>query len=346
MDDTAAGPGPIGSQPQPQLQPRVALIELQRRDGAVLQVLPVAGWPLSIGRALDNHVVIDDPHVAAHHVLIAPDAAGTLQLQVGHTHNGVLLGRQHLAQGSTAALPAEGASLTLGQTPLRLRLPAEVLAPERALPRGGGWLTPLLMAAAVMALVLGAHAISLDPGADAVAWLPVLAGTPVMVALWCGAWALASKIFQHRFEFVAHLRIVLPWLLAIELTNVLLPPLAAALGWPWLWRLTQPLQVLLAALLVRQHLVHLLPQAERRVSLAVAAALVVGSAIPLARTHRATDRFSRPPYMSTLPLPMLPTPGTVQPDALLGELEPLAARLADRVKQAQAEEREGRDDAE
>jgi pSer/pThr/pTyr-binding forkhead associated (FHA) protein len=340
MDDTASGQSDTAARAA--APARVALIELQGRDGRPQQALPVLAWPLTIGRALDNDLVIDDPFVAAHHALLAPGSDGTLRLHVGNTHNGVQLGQRQLAAGAAEALPAGGTTLTLGQTTLRLRLPGEVLAPERRLQPTRGWAAPLVMAALLVALVLAGHWVSLDPGADTVAWLPTLATLPMLVALWCGGWALASKIFQHRFEFTAHLRIVLPWLLAIELVSVLLPPIAAGLGWPALWRLVQPLQIVLAALLVRQHLVHVLPQAERRVSLAVASALVVGGAISLALTHRATDRFSRPPYMSALPLPALNWATPDEPNALVQDLEPLAARLAERVRKAKDEER--RDD--
>lgn len=321
-------------------QTRLALIELQGRDGRPLQAVPVRAWPLTLGRALDNDIVIDDPYVAPHHALLAPLADGTLALQVGNTANGVQLGARHLAAGSTEPLPAGGAGFTLGQTALRLRLPGEVLAPERLLLPTRGLALPAAAAAFVLLLVLVNHWVTLDPGADTAAWLPMLAGLPVAVALWCGLWALASKIFQHRFEFMVHLRIVLPWLLAIELADALLPPLAAALGWPWLWRVVPAVQLLLAALLVRQHLVQLLPQAARRVSLAVASALLVGSAISVTLTQRATDRFSRPPYMSTLPMPALRWSAPEEPALLVQDLEPLAAQLAERVQRAKAEERE------
>lgn len=341
MDDAASG------QDASHRQHRLALIELQGRDGRPLAAVAVHAWPLTLGRALDNDVVIDDPYVAPHHATLVPGDGGTLQLQVGNTANGVRLGTRQLAAGTTEALPAGGAAFTIGQTALRLRLPGEVLAPEKLLLPTRGIAAPLAAAVLVMALVLANHWVSLDPGADATAWLPLLAGVPVAVAVWAGLWALASKIFQHRFDFMGHLRIVLPWLLAIEAADALLPPLAAALGWPWLWRLVPPLQLVLGAVLVRQHLVQLLPQAVHRVSLAVASALLVGGAISLTRTHRQTDRLSLPPYMSTLPMPALQwaTPG--DPAALVQELEPLAAQLAERVKRAKAEERgdEG-DDAE
>lgn len=330
MDDTAS---------RQDRQQRLALIELQGRDGRQLAAVAVHAWPLTLGRALDNDIVIDDPYVAAHHATLAPDADGTLQLQVGDTANGVRLGTRQLAAGSTEPLPAGSTAFTLGQTALRLRLPGEVLAPEKLLLPTRGLALPLLCAALVMVLVLANHWVTLDPGADATAWLSLLAGVPVAVALWTGLWALGSKIFQHRFDFMGHLRILLPWLLAIEAVDAILPPLAAALGWPWLWRLVPPLQLLLAAVLVRQHLVQLLPQAVHRVSLAVASALVVGGAISLTRTLRATDRWSNPPYMSTLPVSGLQWTAPGDPAALVQELEPLAAKLAERVQRAKTEER-------
>ena len=159
--------------------PRLALIELHERDGRIGRVVDVHRWPLSLGRALDNDVVIDDPHVAAHHARLVQGADGTLQLQPLETLNGVRVdGRR--ATGDLA-LPAGGAELQIGATRLRLRLAGEVLAPELPLPPGGGigLLAPLLMGAVVLALLLAEHWISLDPGADYSAWLPTALGLPL-----------------------------------------------------------------------------------------------------------------------------------------------------------------------
>ena len=70
---------------------RLALIELLGRDARVQRTQDVRAWPLTLGRALDNTVVLDDPHVAARHATLAPDADGRLLLQVGDTVNGLRL---------------------------------------------------------------------------------------------------------------------------------------------------------------------------------------------------------------------------------------------------------------
>ena len=319
---------------------RLALIEIQERDGRVSRCISVRRWPLSLGRALDNDVVIDDPHVAAHHAVLEPNEQGELMLSVGDTLNGVMVGAERHAAHTQQALPATGTTLQLGAVKLRLRLPAETLAAEKPMPAvaSTGLAPPLLAGALLMLLALAEHWAALDPGADTTAWLPIAVGVPLALAGWCGLWALVSKLFQHRFDFSGHLRIVLPWLLAIELVGVVLPHVAAALGWSWLWRAQAPLQALLGLLLLRAHLTQLLPSSGRTVTAVLATAAVVGSAIALTLTQRATDRYSRPAYMSTLPLAGLNLSGTAPSATLVQELAPLAERLAQRVKRARAEE--------
>lgn len=324
-------------------RPRLALIELLDREGrgGGAHAVDVHAWPLTLGRALDNDVVIDDPHVAARHLRLDGTDDG-VTLSVLDSDNGVLLGRRRLARGASERLPAGGAELLVGTTRVRVRLPGETLAPELPLPRRPA--LPLASGALLALLLLAAHWLGLDPGDDATAWLPVVAGTPVAIAGWCGLWALLSKLFQHRFDFVGHLRIALPWLLGIELAGALLPLAGATLAWPALWHLAPALQVLLAALMVRQHLARVLPAYPRTVTAVVAAATVAGSAVSLALTHRATDSYARAPYMSTLPLPMLRLGGAAPPQDLVQRMAPLEQALAERAAKARAEDDEAQDD--
>ena len=325
----------------PEEQPhRRALIELLDRDGRVARSVDVFRWPLTLGRALDNDVVLDDPYVAARHAVLQADGLGQVTLTVGDSINGVRLGPARHAAGARVTLPAAGAQLQLGGVKLRLRLPAEALAAEWPLPAmaGAALATPLMAGGLMLLLALASHWLALDPGADATAWLPVIVGLPLALAAWCGLWALVSKLFQHRFDFLGHLRIVLPWLLAIEGAGMLLPLLGSALAWPWLWRLGAPVQALLGLLLLRAHLMHLLPLASRTITTVLAGAALVGSTIQLILSQRATDRYSRPAYMSTLPLPAMRLSVTAAPSTLVQEMDPLAERLAQRVRRARAEE--------
>ena len=323
-------------------QDRLALIEIIGRDGQPQRWLDVAQWPLTIGRALDNHLVLDDAHVAPHHARLELDGEGRLVLSVLSTTNGVALGRQRHAAGKQVPMPAGGALLQLGPVRLRLRLPDEALAAERPMPALARDLTPALPAVAAALLLLAAlsHWLVLDPGADATAWLPLLVGLPVALAVWCGIWALMSKLFQHRFDIAGHLRIVLPWLLAIEVVDLVVPQVAALLGWATLWHLATPLQALLAVLMVRAHLAHLLPLHLRAVGATVLMVALAGSAISLALNQRKNDRVFRAPYMSTLPLPAFNATTSTAPAALVERMAPLAAQIAERVRKARDDEAE------
>jgi len=324
---------------------RLALIELVERDGRVSRVLDVHAWPLRVGRALSNDFVIDDPHVAAHHASLALDDQGTLQLTVGDTVNGLHLGKAVLWAGQQAAVPEAGTTLQLGALRLRIRRPAEVLAPERPLPLHQlvSWAAVGAAGAVLAAVSLFERWVSLDPGADFSSWMPLLLGLPVSIACWAGLWALASKLFQHRFDFTGHLRIMVPWLLGVALSEAMLEPVAAALGWPGLWRLSPLLQAAFGVMMLRAQLLHVLPNSRRAVTGAAAAAALAGLALNLTLTHRQTDRFSRPPYMSSLPLAgqVWSTPEPSQ--ALVQDLAPLAAQLAERVRKAKSEDSEDGD---
>jgi hypothetical protein len=276
---------------------------------------------------------------------LALDEQGRLQLTVGDTVNGLCMGQATLLAGQRAAVPEAGTTLQLGALRLRIRRPAEVLAPEKplSLQRVASWAAVGAAGAALAAVSLFERWASLDPGADLSSWVPVLLALPVSIACWAALWALASKLFQHRFDFAGHLRIMVPWLLGVALSEAVLEPAAAALGWPGLWRLSPLLAAALGVMMLRAQLLHLLPNSRRAVTGAATAAALAGLALNLTLTHRQTDRFSRPPYMSSLPLPglVLSTPET--PAALVQDISGLAARLAARVHKAHDEDDEDGD---
>lgn len=319
---------------------RLALLEVIGRDGRVAQTLDVRRWPLTLGRSLAADVVLDDPHVAPLHATLRSGSDGRLTLDVGDTANGVREGRVVHARGTPVPVPAGGATWQIGGLTLRLRTPDETLPAEQPLPADGRRVAlPMAGAAlALAALALINHWQSLDPGAELMDWLPLVGGLPMVLGVWAGLWATASKLFQHRFEFGAHLRLALPWLLAIEAADFFVPPLAAALDVPLLWRLVTPLQLAMGVWLVYRHLSLVLPQARRAVATFVGAAAVAGAAVAVTSTWRSVDRWSRPPYMSTLPMPATLWRTPEPAEALAGDLAPLAERLARRVQKAKADE--------
>lgn len=319
---------------------RLALIELLDRDGRARRTLDVHAWPVTLGRALDNTWVLDDPHVAPHHASLALDSAGQPVVRVGDSRNGLQVGRHRLGAGAQMTLPAAGAMLAIGGQRLRLRMAGAPVAPEWPLaqPPVAG-LALWAMLAAWVALQVLHRWVQLDPGADLVQWLPWLLGLPTGLAVWCGLWALGSKLFRHGFEFSSHAAIALAWLLAHELLALVLPHGAAVLGWPVLWQAYHQWGLpLLGMLVVRSHLRQLLPQRGGAINAALATVLLAGVVVTLVINQRQIGRVFSAPYMTTLPPPALTWGGTTTLPALGEALVPLRDALQQRARDAAAED--------
>jgi pSer/pThr/pTyr-binding forkhead associated (FHA) protein len=287
---------------------RLALIELLGRDGHVLRSVDVHRWPVSVGRALGNTVVLDDPHVAALHATLAPeDETGQLYLNAAASINGVRVDQQRLQPGERAAIAPKGALLQFGQSRLRLRLPSEHLADERMLAVAPqlGPLALVGLIGALMAMWAASQWLSFDPNTPLSRWLPILLGWPAVLLFWCGAWALGSKLFQQRFEFMAHLAIALPWMAGLQLLDMVLPQLFAALDWPLAWHLSPLLLAVGGVLLLRAHFRLVLPNQARAIAVVLAALLAVSVGLSWMQNERMFDSPFASPYMSALPMPAM-----------------------------------------
>jgi hypothetical protein len=334
---------------------RLALIEWIGRDQRVLRSVDVHQWPVTLGRGLQNTVVLDDPQVAEQHALVQPDEQGHLNLLVQATRNGVWVAQRHLPSGACVPLNVSGVELHLGGTQLRLRWPSEALAPEELMPQAWRWprfgLWPVLGLALLWLLLLATQFwISLDPGAGVSEWLPFALGAPLGLLLWCALWALGSKVFRHQFDFMGHLCVAAPSLLLIALVNALIPQVAAALGWAWVAELGVWAESGLTLALLWAHVRLVLPAARIRPLRVLNAATLVlallGSVVYLTVQHRSTERWRTQLYLSTLPLPAWRLDGAVPVDRLLEHAQSLRAPLEARVREAAGEEDAGDDEAE
>lgn len=179
----------------------------------------VGGDTLSIGRAFDNDVVVDDPHVAAHHLRLNRDADGVWTARDLGSRNGLQLeGRR----GSLAEVTlAPGTVLRIGRTSLRLRRGDEAVAPELPLVQGRSpWPMALLATAAVLALALLDLHLGETGEAKFVRYLTALLALAAVVLLWTSAWSVISRIFHGHASFGRHLRIAACGLLAYSLLDL------------------------------------------------------------------------------------------------------------------------------
>ena len=324
---------------------RLALLEVLDRDGQVRQSFSVLRWPLRIGRALDNDVVLSDPQVAAEHLTLALGERG-LALIVGETKNGVQLGSKKLTANTSHLLASsrEAPEFSAGRTRLRLRLPDQALAPELPL----AVVAPLrqrLVPIGVAALVLMAGMLFntyLDTDADGLgrAVGNTLLSSVAGALIWCGAWALLTKTFTHQARFGWHLRVFLfssiAWLVVGALPGVL----AFALSWPWLTDFAFVGSFVVGAAALYFHLLAVEPARHRGLRWAALACAVVGVALTLWFNVQRTDQFGEELYMNHLFPPALRLARPVANDAFIDDLARLKPLLDKKAK-----ETSGTDDA-
>ena len=122
--------------------------------------------------------------------------------------------------------------------------------------------------------------------------------------------------------------------------------LAAALGWPLLWRMTGPLAAVLMGWLLYQHFCLVLPRMRRGIGVAIGAMLLCWAGVTWTLNWRGHDRLDAAPYMPVLPMAGWRVGTPSKPDDLLQAMQPLRERLKARVDKAARDEPETGDSGE
>lgn len=324
----------------------LAVLEVLDRDGVVRQSLKVGAWPLRVGRALDNDLVLDDPYTAPQHLRIARDEEGRLALTVGESVNGLQCDGHLLTAGQRLSLPGgphdKPVSLLLGRTQLRLRLATQVLAPEqvlgtaRVLTQG---LPTLLLLALAVALVLGFNTwLESEPDLLAKSLASFAISALAIGFGWAGVWTLLSKVFTHQGHFGWHLRVMLLAVLAWEALMAGTALLAFAFSWPWLTDFNfVPGYAILGAMLYF-HLQAVEPQHPRRTLGFALGSALTGLALSLWFNVQATDRLGSELYMNHLFPPALRVAKPVEVPQFMQGVAELQTRLDAKARKTDAEE--------
>lgn len=342
MDTAEAGAGA--------LSPPLALVEVVDRDGLVRQAWPIAHWPVTIGRALDNTVVLSDPHVAAHHATIdvevgapAPDAAvGTdveapgatrITVAAGATKNGVAIGRDRLRAGESRIVVDTGRDLEVhvGRTQLRLRLTGHALGPELAMTpvvtSDRHWAPTVGLALAVLLVVLANTWLDTDPDNISRAAGAIVLTTIAGGAIWCGLWALLSKTFTRQGHFGWHVRVFVIASLATLVLAALPPLIAFSFSWPWVTDFSFVAVYATVAAAIYFHLLAVEPQRVRLMRAVTLTGFVVGVALSLWFNVQRTGRPGEELYMNHLFPPQLRIARPAPVDRFVQGLGPMQAIL-------------------
>jgi len=213
----------------------LGVLEVLDHSGKVGVQIRMTESPLTIGRAYDNDLIIDDPYICPHHTRIFLSDSGQLFAEDLNSLNGLFLdGNQDRVK---RILLSPTARLRIGHTTLRYRnLDYEV---EKTLPshharrfRGvfENRLAQILIFAATLS-ALGANSFfetverrdAPEPAFDLA--LPVF-----FIILWAGIWTFAGRVITHRVKFLTHCTVISLALLTLFVVDTSLEYLAFALS--------------------------------------------------------------------------------------------------------------------
>ena len=208
----------------------VMWIEVLSREGHVFARERIAAEEARVGRAFDNDVVVDDPHVAPHHLRVFRGEDGELVAEDLGSVNGLYTehGSRRLARITLAKEPG----LRIGRTVLRVHDAAHAVAPEKPLapPRAHAkWALGVATGLFGLILLLNWLALTSQPSVNVVV-LPLLA-LATLVAVWSGIWAVLSRVFAGQAQFMVQLRIALTACLALVVWDQIAETLSFSLAW-------------------------------------------------------------------------------------------------------------------
>ncbi|CCD93990.1 conserved membrane hypothetical protein [Bradyrhizobium sp. ORS 375] len=309
-------------------------IEILSKHRDVAGRFRVDAAEIHIGRGYDNHVILDDPYVAARHVRIFRDAEGRLVAEDLGSANGLYLGA---SKSRKPQLVLDGAEpIRIGQTLLRVRDAAHAVEPERLAGSERGAL-PIIAAIVLGAVLLAINAILVwfgqtsEPRASDYL-VPTLTMIGVVVA-WVGVWALLSRLFSGRAHFLRHLLIAEAGLVAFWIYSELAQVASFALTWTTIFTYGYAVAWIVLATICFLHLrevgrTHMVVK-----GIVVGVLLVVAIAVQTLQRSEAFANSGRPNVTHVLMPPSLRLAPVRSEQAFIDDVARLKAKLdADRAE--------------
>jgi len=310
-------------------------IEVVGRHGEVAARHPATRFPIRIGRAYDNDVVLDDPFVGPHHLVVEQSPAGGLELADAGSRNGLF--RAGTKRRVTRERIDPDARYRIGRTEFRIRPSSHTVPAELVDHRDGPWSGPLAASVAVLGasasvfLCFWSEVFERTEPAKLV--MPALIGV-LLLFVWAGAWSLTGRLLVGERRLAAHLTVAAVTVIGVLAVPELLGYPAYALAARWIRLLIMPGLGAVLAWGIWRHLFLVTRSPGRGIAIAAVAvaATSVGS-LGLYEYAEATDDLARMNYMQAIkPAVVLIADGQPPEDFfrdaehLKGQLEPLKAR--------------------
>ncbi len=199
-------------------------IEILDGKGNVIERHGVEAFPVNIGRAYTNQVIVSDPYVCPMHLTIASDEQGRLAARDLDSVNGLRDGVR--GERVTRLEIHSGTQFRIGHSLLRYCSVDHPLAPAAVdrIAKGSRLTSPYAaVAAAALALAVLCAESFLSSVERVTAINIVSEPLPIIATMlgWAGLWALASRLIVSHFSFAPHLTIVCAAFLTMSILGVI-----------------------------------------------------------------------------------------------------------------------------
>ena len=293
---------------------------------------------VTLGRAWDNDIVLDDAHVAAHHLRIARDADGRWIAEDLGSVNGLRVEGERGTQQRVTLAP--GTTLRVGHTLVRLYRGSDAVPAELPLGRNrSAWPAALLCFALVLALSVLELWLGETSEPKLVRYLTGVLALAAIALLWTAAWAAISRLFVGHARFGLHLLIAAAGLLVYSLYDPLGEFGAFALSWTAPARYAYVLAWVMLGATCFAHLGALSRKHLPLKATAITALVVLGVGVQSLKLSDWRANYGQPVMLQRLAPPWLRVAATREPAAFFAG----SARLQAKVDAARAEEPSGDD---
>ncbi|WP_018606449.1 FHA domain-containing protein [Uliginosibacterium gangwonense] len=315
------------------------IIEFASRAGEFLFRQSLGELPATVGRALNNDFIVDDPYVAAQHLRleIAPEADGAILVTDLGSRNGLQKDGKRVAQIRLCC----GETISFGHTTLRLRHVQEQVAPERIdlfASRMFSQPVAILLFTLSVATALADVPFSHLEAISATIWLGGALGFGALLLGWAAFWSILGRIFAGRAQFIAHLAIAGWSYLSIYWGSLLCTLAAFSLSWALLAQGSKVLMGVVGIWALHRHL-SLAQMRWPRLNFPLAVALLALPTTFLAlNTWKSEHRLLDTDTLDTLYDPALRIRGDQSLDQFMSEMPALRERADAQRKPADEED--------
>lgn len=203
------------------------IVEILDRFGKVRERHRLEQFPVRVGRAYNNDIILDDPYVSEKHVEILQDGNGHVLVADLKSDNGLF--SLHPLQRHDVINLEDNQRIRIGHTDLRFRSTAHPVR-ETYIDRGRPSRLHFILTTTIMlpviwllaALVmLGMHFLQSSHDVTFNNLFGEILPVFVFIIVWAFGWSIASKIVTHKFYFAFHAMLVSLVICAIYLIEPL-----------------------------------------------------------------------------------------------------------------------------